>query len=150
MKCPFCHNEQTKVVEKRDLKNNELTRRRRECEFCKKRFTTYEKIAKQNLTVIKKNGLKERYDQEKLRKSIFLATQKRADLQSIEDLVENIESRIFNDFDESISSSEIGRIALKHLFSFDKVSYLRFASVFLDFNNLEDFTGEIEKALPKN
>ena len=132
------------------MKNNELTRRRRECEYCKKRFTTYEKIAKQNLTVIKKNGLKERYDQEKLRKSIFLATQKRADLQSIEDLVENIESRIFNDFDESICSSEIGRIALKHLFSFDKVSYLRFASVFLDFNNLEDFTGEIEKALPKN
>lgn len=150
MKCPFCHNEQTKVIEKRDLKNGDLTRRRRECEFCKKRFTTYEKIAKQNLTVVKKNGSKEKYDQEKLRKSIFLATQKRADLQSIEDLVENIESRIFNDFEDTVSSSEIGRITLKHLYAFDKVSYLRFASVFLDFNNLEDFTGEIEKALPKN
>ena len=145
MICPYCHYSDTRVVEKRDLYNGSVSRRRRECISCKTRFTTYEKIEKLPVKVIKKDGNLQEFDREKLHKSIFLCGQKRLGDLDVDKMVDEIEAEVLKRNTGQISTSDIGRIVLSKLKQVDKVAYMRFASVFLDFGSLESFKSEIAK-----
>ncbi|HLC73825.1 MAG TPA: transcriptional regulator NrdR [Candidatus Nanoarchaeia archaeon] len=143
MICPYCNNPETKVTDKRD--SNEITRRRRECLKCEKRFTTYERI-ELDLGVIKKDGKREAFDRDKLYKGIVKSLEKRPfSSEEIENLVGDIESRIYRVAkDKDIKSSKIGEIIMDKLKKTDKVAYIRFASVYRDFADLDDFKNELK------
>ena len=143
MICPYCNNPETKVTDKRD--SNEITRRRRECLKCEKRFTTYERI-ELDLGVIKKDGKREAFDRDKLYKGIVKSLEKRPfSSEEIENLVGDIESRIYRVAkDKDIKSSKIGEIMMDKLKKTDKVAYIRFASVYRDFADLDDFKNELK------
>ncbi len=144
MKCPYCGSEETDVMETRDGEGS--TRRRRECRSCEKRFTTYERVESVELAVIKKDNRREKFDREKLRRGIVQATQKRAiATELIDTIVEEIEQELRNKNSTEISSKTIGNAVLKRLKKIDKVAYIRFASVYLDFESLEDFEKLIDK-----
>lgn len=138
MRCPFCNYEDTKVIDSRPSEGKK--RRRRECTQCGKRFTTYEIVEKPALMVSKKDGSFEPFDREKLIKGILSATKKRAiSLESIEQIVDNIENLMANDMRTEISTAEIGDEVLTALKDIDLVAYVRFASVYKDFNDLDSF-----------
>jgi len=143
MICPYCNNPETKVTDKRD--SNEITRRRRECLKCEKRFTTYERI-ELDLGVIKKDGKREAFDRDKLYKGIVKSLEKRPfSSEEIENLVGDIESRIYRVAkDKDIKSLKIGEIIMDKLKKTDKVAYIRFASVYRDFADLDDFKNELK------
>lgn len=144
MKCPFCGNEETEVVESRVVEEGEGIRRRRECLKCKKRFTTFEKRRDFVLWVIKKDGKREVFDREKVKKGILRAIEKRPiSLDLVEEVVNEIERELLRKEKEEIPSRLIGNAVLKKLRKIDKVAWLRFASVYLQFADLEDF----EKAI---
>ena len=145
MICPFCKNIYTRVVDKRDLEEDPVSRRRRECLNCGKRFTTYERIESLDLKVVKKDGSLQAYDREKLNRGIRLTVQKRLEPAEVEEIVDDIEFRIMNRKSKEISTGDIGRMVLTRLKHKDIISYLRFASVFLDFKDVEEFRKEIEK-----
>jgi len=146
--CPYCNNKNTKVVDKRDNENEPVSRRRRECLLCKKRFTTYERIEILFFKIRKKDGSLENYDKGKLVKGIKVTLEKRGiDEVKVEALINDVESHIFARKSDEISSSDIGRLVLTRLKKLDKVAYLRFASVFLDFENEKDFKKEIDKLI---
>lgn len=146
MKCPYCQSESTKVIDKRDLPDVSSTRRRRECLKCVKRFTTYERVEKIDLKITKKDGHLEDYARDKLKKGISLAVEKRpVTEEQVEELIDDVEQRLLNRQSKQISSSDIGQMVLTRLKKLDKVSYLRFASVFLEFANLGDFVKEIKE-----
>ncbi|VVB80409.1 Transcriptional repressor NrdR [uncultured archaeon] len=144
MRCPYCSNEETKVVDKRDTEG--LARRRRECLKCEKRFTTYERV-QLDLTVIKKDGKKEKFDAEKLKRGVCRALEKRPiEKEDIEQAIIEIESRIYRVAkDEEIQTSKIGEIIMDKLKKMDKVAYIRFASVYREFADLEDFKREMKE-----
>ena len=140
MKCPYCGSENSKVVDKRETENNKVTRRRRECLECVKRFTTYEKIMSVALKIIKKDGRKEDFDREKLMKGLLRACEKRdISLKEIENIVSDIEIHIKNKNSIEISSSLLGRMVMNRLKKIDKVAYIRFASVYRDFKDVNSF-----------
>lgn len=144
MKCPYCGGEQTDVIETRDGEG--ATRRRRECRKCSKRFTTYERIENVSLVVIKKDGRREKFDREKLKRGVVRAAEKRpVSMELLEGVVCEIEQELLNKDGTEISSRVIGNSVLKRLKKIDKVAYVRFASVYLDFGDLEDFERIIEK-----
>ncbi len=144
MKCTFCGYKETKVTNKRD--SEEGTRRRRECLKCKKRFTTYEKIEAVNLRVIKKDGSREMFDIDKVRKGILKACEKRpVSLEKIEIAVREIESKIAESNKKEISSNVIGELVMKSLKKLDKVAYIRFASIYRDFKDVEDFKKQLKE-----
>lgn len=146
MRCPFCNHEQTAVLESRVCDDKSSLRRRRECEKCKKRFTTYEKIEKPSLLVIKKDGRREGFEKEKIRKGILKACEKRpVPLEMIDWIVEDVEREILRKDAIEIPSKIIGNVVLKKLKKVDKVAWLRFASVYLEFSDLSDFEKAIEK-----
>jgi transcriptional repressor NrdR len=145
MYCPYCQNTETKVVDKRDSDDKSVSRRRRECLSCGKRFTTYEKVEDLKIKVVKKDGRIEDYDRTKLEKGIKISAQKRISEEEIDKIVDDIEIRILNRKTNKVAASDIGRLVLTRLKHTDKISYLRFASVFLDFENLEEFKSEINK-----
>lgn len=146
MKCIYCGFLETKVADKRTSEQGDVSRRRRECLKCGKRFTTYEKADKVEIFVIKKNGDKEQFDHDKLEKSIKNACNKRPITEAqLEEIVGEIELRLNNRNTNNVSTSELGRMVLTRLKKIDLVAYMRFASVFLDFENLEDFQQEISK-----
>ena len=143
MKCKFC-GEETKVTDKRE--SPEGTRRRRECLKCKKRFTTYEYLAKNNLFVIKKDKSREEFERRKLEKGIEKAFEKRPIAkEKIENLVNEIEEQLRKKGKKEIPSSVIGEIVIKKIRKLDNVAYLRFASVYRDFQNVKDFKKEIKQ-----
>ena len=143
MKCPYCATLESKVVDSRDTEEGSV-RRRRECEKCAKRFTTYEKVENIKLSVIKKDGRVEEYAREKLKKGMMLAIEKRpVTEEQIESVIDDIESKLLNRKTTEVSSANIGQMALTRLKKLDKVAYLRYASVFLEFQGLEDFKKEI-------
>ena len=151
MKCPYCNSFKSKVVDKRETENKKVTRRRRECLDCKKRFTTYERISSVNLKIIKKNGKKEDFDRKKLKGGLLKACEKRdVSLKEIEDLVSDIETHIKNKSTIEISSSLIGRLVMSRLKKLDKVAYIRFASVYRDFKDPEEFQEELNKLVGKS
>ena len=140
MKCPFCNNEDTFVLESRNLPGDEGIRRRRQCKKCNKRFTTHESIVRIDLKVIKKSGRTELYGREKLLKGIVKACYKRkVTREQMEEMADEIESKLLNRKTTEIKSSEIGRMVLSRLKKADELAYLRFASVYMDFEEADDF-----------
>lgn len=150
MLCPFCGSLKSKVVDKRETENNIATRRRRECLECEKRYTTYERIESVAITIIKKNGKKDSFDREKLKRGILKACEKRpVSLENINKIVSSIEYHIRNKESSEIPSSLIGRLVMTRLKKLDKVAYIRFASVYKDFKDPEEFHEELEKMVKK-
>ena len=140
MNCPYCNYEDTVVLEIRGLPDEGGIRRRRECKKCEKRFTTHEKVVNIDLKVIKKSGKVEQYDREKLLKGIKKACYKRkVDEEDIENLADEIESKLLNRKTVEIKSSDIGKMVLSRLLKLDDLAYLRFASVYLDFADAKEF-----------
>lgn len=136
MKCIFC-GEETKVTDKRESK--EGTRRRRECLKCKKRFTTYEKAYKSDIIVVKKDGRREHYSREKLRTGVMKACEKRpVSIEKIDELIDSVEGKLRKKGKE-IKTEMIGKIVMNRLRKIDNVAYIRFASVYMNFQNIKDF-----------
>jgi transcriptional repressor NrdR len=150
MKCPYCNHSETKVVDKRDTENLESTRRRRECLKCERRFTTYEKVEESDIIVVKKDGKRERFDRQKLMKGVFIATEKLSiPMEKIEKLVDSVESDLRKRDTIEVDSKTIGDIVMRKLKSLDKVAYIRFAAVYLQFEDLDRFGEELEKLQKK-
>ncbi len=146
MRCPYCNYPKSSVLESRDSEDNQVTRRRRKCAKCKKRFTTYERVEIIDLKVVKKDGSKEEFNRQKMRKGIHIACEKRnIPEEEVERLVEDIELRLLNRKSTEVSSSDIGRMILTRLKKLDAVAYLRFASVFLEFDNVEEFRKQLQE-----
>lgn len=146
MKCLFCQNLDTEVIETRMSDDGNVIRRRRQCPKCEKRFTTYEKVEELPILVIKRDGRRERFDREKLKKSVILPCDKTTvSADQIEKLVSEIESDLKEKETTEIESKEIGNLVAKKLKRLDKIAYIRFAAVFKRFLDLEDFEAEIKK-----
>lgn len=146
MKCPFCGYTDSKVVDSRLNEANEVTRRRRECLQCGKRFTTFERVEELPLTIIKKNGEREPFVRTKLLDGILRAIVKRSvTREKAEQIVDDIEGSLKNDFIYEVTSRELGDRVLLSLKETDKVAYIRFASVYREFKDLEEFTQELKK-----
>ncbi len=151
MKCPFCENSETKVIDSRPTEEGHAIRRRRECESCKKRFTTYEKVEEIPLVVIKKDGSREVFDRNKVLNGIIKACEKRpVDLEAIEGIVIDIERGLNNMMEKEIKTTVIGEVIMDHLINLDEVAYVRFASVYRDFKDVNTFIAEIEKLMEKS
>lgn len=148
MKCPYCDHPDTEVVETRDSEDLGTTRRRRECSKCTKRFTTYERVASVTLIVIKKDGRKEQFDRDKLRRGILKASEKTiVGITDIERIVDEVEKELRGFDTVEVESKKIGQMVATRLKKIDKIAYIRFASVFRRFVDLEDFEKELQKLL---
>jgi transcriptional repressor NrdR len=146
MICPFCGHSETKVIDSRDTNDGKAVRRRRECEKCQARFSTYEEVEILRLTVIKKDGRKEEYDRNKIESGILKAIEKRpVSSEDVEKIMADIEYEIRSTENSEIASKEIGKIVLDKLKDVDDVAYMRFASVYKSFKNAESFKKEAEK-----
>ncbi len=149
MKCPECSNSEDKVVETRESKERNYIRRRRECVNCGKRFTTYEKIEDIPLMVVKKDGRREEFDIDKVRKGLYRAVEKRPiPVKQMEQIAFQIEEFVGN-LDKEIPTRRIGEYIMEKLKALDKVAYVRFASVYLEFKSLEEFLIELQELLKK-
>jgi transcriptional repressor NrdR len=146
MKCPYCLNIETKVINSRITDDNDSIRRRRECEKCAKRFTTYERIENFPIAVIKKDSTRQPFDRNKILSGLIRATIKR-DISTdiLNKIVDDIENEIKNTSKNEIASSDIGNLVLLRLKDLDKVAYIRFASVYKQFDSIEQFTKELSK-----
>ncbi len=150
MKCPFCGKENTKVIDSRPADDNSSIRRRRQCDVCGKRFTTYEKVETIPLIVIKKDDNREPYDREKIQGGIIRSCHKRpVSANQISEMIEDIENQIFNMEEKEIDSSIIGELVMDKLKDVDQVAYVRFASVYREFKDVNTFMHEIKKILDK-
>ena len=148
MKCPFCKKTDTKVLESRDAEG--ALRRRRECIKCDKRFTTYERMEATNLFVVKRNGSRQQYNREKLRNGIMRACEKRPiSSVQIDKMIEEIESELRTVRASEVPSTKIGELVMRHLKHVDKIAYIRFASVYLDFKDPEDFEAATRELMKK-
>ena len=145
MKCPFCANGETEVLESRVVEIGNVIRRRRKCNKCDKRFTTYERVKGNALWVIKKDGRREAFEREKVKRGILRAVEERPiSMDLVDDIVERVEREMLRKEKEEVGSRAIGRAVLKRLKRVDKVAWLRFASVYLEFEDLEDFARAIK------
>lgn len=145
MKCPYCNHTESKVLETRESEED-ITRRRRECLKCQRRFTTYEQVELTNITVIKRNGKRTAFDKQKVIRSIQLACQKRPiEQETIENIATKVEAKLRSSMKKDITSKQIGELVLRYLKKLDQVAYIRFASVYRDFQDLETFKSELEK-----
>lgn len=150
MNCPFCDYYETKVVDSRPTDEGQAIRRRRECIKCGRRFTTYEKIEEIPLVVIKKDGNRQAYDRNKLLTGIIKACEKRpVSMAVIENVVNDIEKRLYNSMEKEITSKYIGENVMNELIKVDEVAYVRFASVYRQFKDLNTFMDELKKILDK-
>lgn len=148
MKCPYCGHKQTEVIETRDSEELETIRRRRSCVLCGKRFTTYERIENVNLYVIKKDGTREQFDRDKLKRGVLTSTQKtRVSVDEVEKIIAEIERELRNAESVEIPSQRIGDMVANRLKKIDKVAYIRFSSVFRRFVDVEDFEKELKKLI---
>lgn len=146
MNCPKCGYYESKVVDSRNVDEYNSIRRRRECLKCRNRFTTYEKIEYTPIIVIKKNGIREQFDRDKVIKGMIRACQKRpVTLEQIEKIAEEIEFELNNSLEKEIDSSKIGDIVIEKLKQIDKISYVRFASVYREFKDINEFKKELNK-----
>ncbi|MBS3098561.1 transcriptional regulator NrdR [Candidatus Woesearchaeota archaeon] len=146
MRCPYCGFNETKVLDSRESEDSDVTRRRRECEKCSKRFTTYERVEMLDLRVIKKNGNIEGFDRGKILKGVLKACEKRPiKMEKIEKLVDDIESELRKNETTEIPSKVIGELVMEKLKKLDKVAYVRFASVYKEFTDLKSFETELKK-----
>ena len=150
MKCPYCNNEDTKVVDSRPVEDGLATRRRRECEKCHKRFTTFEKIENSLLVVVKKDGTRESFDRNKIINGVMKACQKtKVTYDDVQNIADNIERGLNNTMEKEIKSTMIGRLIMDELKKIDQVAYVRFASVYQEFQTVDTFIDEINKLYEK-
>lgn len=148
MKCPFCGNENTRVIDSRPADDSNSIRRRRQCDECFKRFTTYEKVETIPLVVIKKDNNRESYDRAKIEAGVFRSCHKRPiSVDQINALVDEVENTIFNMEEKEIPSSRIGEVVMDKLKDLDPVAYVRFASVYREFKDVNTFMNELKKIL---
>ena len=148
MKCPYCEFENTDVIETRDSEDLSVTRRRRGCSKCEKRFTTYERIEMVPITVIKKDERRETFDREKLKRGIWRASGKTTiKAVDVDRIVDEVERELIGGDSTEVASKKIGELVAKRLKKLDKLAYIRFASVFRQFVDIEDFDKEIKKLL---
>ena len=150
MKCPFCGHDNTRVIDSRPAEDNNSIRRRRVCDECDKRFTTYEKIETIPLIIIKKDNNRETYDRSKIEAGVLRACHKRpVSAGQIDKLVEEVETEIFNMEEREISTQDIGEMVMNKLKDMDAVAYVRFASVYREFKDVNTFMDELKKVLDK-
>ncbi len=151
MKCPFCGHDNTRVIDSRPAEDNNSIRRRRVCDECDKRFTTYEKIETIPLIIIKKDNNRETYDRSKIEAGVLRACHKRpVSAGQLERLVEEVEAEIFNMEEKEISTQDIGELVMNKLKDVDAVAYVRFASVYREFKDINTFMDELKKVLDNN
>jgi len=145
MRCPFCGNDETKVVDSRTSESQDAIRRRRECLQCAERFTTYERREEMPLMVVKKGGEIEPFDRTKLLRGLIVATAKRnVGMEQLEALINDIEAELYNSFRYEVDSRRVGDMVLVRLRDLDRVAYVRFASVYKEFQDLDEFTSELK------
>lgn len=148
VKCPYCVNETTEVIETRESEDLSVTRRRRTCSKCEKRFTTYERVESVPLTVIKKDERRESFDREKLKRGIWRASGKTTmKVADVDRVVDEVERELIGGEGTEIPSKKIGELVARRLKKIDKLAYIRFASVFRQFVDIEDFEKEIKRLL---
>ncbi len=150
MKCPFCLHEDDKVIDSRASNEGKSVRRRRECLKCKKRFTTYEYVEEVPLMVIKKDGRRESFDRNKIISGILKACEKRpVSVEKVETLVDRVEKELQKSFDKEVKAGVIGELVMEHLHKLDEVAYVRFASVYRQFKDINQFMKELKDLLSK-
>ena len=150
MKCPFCRHIEDKVIDSRSSNEDKSVRRRRECMKCKKRFTTYEYVEETPLMVIKKDGRREAFDRNKVISGILKACEKRpVSVQKVEGVVDRVEIQLQKNFDKEVKAPAIGEIVMAELQKIDEVAYVRFASVYRQFKDINQFMKELKDLLGK-
>jgi transcriptional repressor NrdR len=148
MKCPFCNHLQDKVVDSREAKEGDTIRRRRECLGCERRFTTYERIDEVPYMVIKKDGRREKFDRQKVLGGLLKACEKRpVSMGKLSELVNRVESKVSDSPDREISTIDIGEYLMDNLRDLDKIAYVRFASVYRDFQDEQAFFNELKNLM---
>ncbi len=148
MRCPKCNYDETKVLDSRQTDDGFKIRRRRECISCGQRFTTYEKIEEMQLLVIKRNGNRQGYNRDKIINGLIRACEKRPiSLSQIENIAENVEKQLYNNFQTEVSTEQIGEIVMNELKNIDDVAYVRFASVYKQFKDINTFMEELKTIL---
>ncbi len=148
MNCPFCNHLQDKVVDSRESKEGDVIRRRRECLSCGRRFTTYERIDEIPYMVVKKDGRREKFDRQKVLAGLLKACEKRpVAMGRLAEIVNDIEARLMDSPEREVSTTEIGEMLMERLRSLDKVAYVRFASVYRDFQDEEAFFNELKNLM---
>lgn len=150
MKCPYCGEDDTRVIDSRPADENMSIRRRRQCDKCQKRFTTYERVEAIPLVVIKKDQTREPYDRTKIEKGVFRSCHKRpVSVPQMNHLVDQVEAKVFSKEEREISSSYIGELVMQYLEELDAVAYVRFASIYREFKDVDTFMEELKKILDK-
>lgn len=144
MRCPFCSNLSNRVLDKRSVLGTGEIRRRRECLYCQGRFTTYERLSNLQFLVIKKDGHREPYSRDKLKSGVIKALEKRPGAENLDEFVSKVERKIWKKGISEINSRNIGKVVLAELKKIDSVAYLRFASVYRQFQDPKDFAKELE------
>lgn len=145
MRCPFCLSENDKVVDSRAGDEGSTIRRRRECADCRRRYTTYERVERQLLTVVKKGGVRETFDRDKIKRGLIRACWKRPiSEENIESIVTSLEAELYGTFESDLPSHAVGERLMELLRSLDQVAYVRFASVYREFQDVRDFVDELE------
>lgn len=148
MKCPFCSHNETKVLDSRPTEDNASIRRRRECLSCQKRFTTYENVEDIPVYVVKKDGTREAFNKRKIMSGILKSCEKRpVSLGEIENIIDEIEKQVYNTMKQEINSNDIGQLVMDKLKKVDDVAYVRFASVYKQFKDINTFIDELQKIL---
>jgi transcriptional repressor NrdR len=146
MKCPYCGEDNTQVVDTRENEDGDTVRRRRRCLTCDKRFTTYERVELQLPLVVKKNGSRVDYDREKLKSSMSLALRKRpVNAESVESAIDRIEEKLVQLAEREVASDRVGELVMRELKKLDKVAYIRFASVYRNFTDIDEFSEAIRE-----
>lgn len=150
MRCPFCQNEETRVLDSRQIEGGTAIRRRRECDVCAKRFTTYEKYEELQLIVVKKDGRREPFSRQKLLAGLYKACEKRpVSTEQLETIVWEIEKQLRDLNDREVPSELIGEAVIKKLFETDEIAYIRFASVYRQFKDINKFMEELEELVKR-
>lgn len=146
MKCPFCRTDDTRVVDSRDINTGDAIRRRRECVACERRFTTYERYESVTVMVVKKDGRREEFNPAKLRNSLRISLTKReVSVDQLDQLIATIESQVMALGEKEVDSAKVGEITLTELRKVDEVAYIRFASVYREFRDVDEFAQELKE-----
>ncbi len=150
MVCPFCGHREDRVIDSRESKEGDVIRRRRECLKCERRFTTYERSDEVPYVVVKRDGRREKFDRQKVLEGLLKACEKRpVSMAVLAELVDQVESKLADNLDREISTTEVGEFIMDRLRSIDKIAYVRFASVYRDFQDVEAFLAELKDLLQR-
>lgn len=148
MKCPFCAHQEDKVIDSRESKDGDAIRRRRQCIACERRFTTYEKIDEIPYMVVKKDGRREKFERQKILNGLLKACEKRPiPITKLAAIVDKVEARLADNSDRELTTTDVGEILMEELKSLDKIAYVRFASVYRDFQDEQAFLSELQTLL---